>query len=104
MSPWPPCSAKTAENSADPTNSQHTMAVVFAVRNVDCLRFSRSSFDWRMWRMPGTTVPRKVPPIAAATSIDANASPSYQPRRKPPIAPTRLHHHTSRAYFAITAR
>ena len=34
---WPPCSANTAENSAEPTKSQHTIAVVFAVRNVDLL-------------------------------------------------------------------
>ena len=39
ISAWPPCSANTAENSAEPTKSQQTMAVVFAVRNVDSLRF-----------------------------------------------------------------
>src|SRR3954454_8200039 len=39
----PPSSANTAENSAEPTNSQHTMAVVFAVRNTDCLMRSQSS-------------------------------------------------------------
>ena len=75
ISPWPPCSAKTAENSAEPTNSQHTMAVVFAVRNVDCFRLSRSSFDLRKCQRPGTTVPRKAPPIEAATSIDERGSP-----------------------------
>ena len=32
ISPWPPCSANTAEKSAEPTNSQHTIAVVLAVR------------------------------------------------------------------------
>src|SRR2546425_12212306 len=43
ISPWPPCSANTAENSAEPTKSQHTIAVVFAVRNVDSLTLRRSS-------------------------------------------------------------
>ena len=47
ISPCPPWSAKTEENRAEPTNSQHTMAVVLAVRNVDCFRFSRSSLDRR---------------------------------------------------------
>ena len=37
INPWPPCKAKTAENSAEPMNSQHTIAVVFAVRNVASL-------------------------------------------------------------------
>ena len=32
MSSWPPSSAKAAEKMLDPTNSQHTMALVLAVR------------------------------------------------------------------------
>ena len=75
MSAWPPCSANTAENSAEPTKSQHTMAVVLAVRKVDCLRFSRSSGESRRCQRPGTTVPRNVPPIEPATSSDARVSP-----------------------------
>ena len=39
----PPRIANTPENSAEPTNSQHTMAVVFAVRNTACLVRSQSS-------------------------------------------------------------
>src|ERR671924_791354 len=57
ISDWPPCSANTAEKSADPTKSQHTIAVVFAVRNVDSLRLRRSSDETRRYQRPGTTVP-----------------------------------------------
>ena len=40
---WPPRMAKTPENNAEPTNSQHTMAVVLAVRNTASLvRFQSS--------------------------------------------------------------
>ncbi len=101
---WPPCRANTAENSAEPTKSQHTMAVVFAVRNVACLRFSRSSGDFRRYQIPGITVPVKVPPIEAATTSDATSSPSYQPSPTPTTTPSRLHHHTAFGYRAITAR
>ncbi len=39
----PPRMANTPENSAEPTNSQHTMAVVLAVRNTASLvRFQSS--------------------------------------------------------------
>ena len=41
----PPSSANTAEKSADPTNSQHTMAEVRAVRNTDS--FIRCHVSWR---------------------------------------------------------
>ena len=42
-SAWPPRMANTPENSAEPTNSQHTMAVVLAVRNTASLvRFQSS--------------------------------------------------------------
>src|SRR4030095_1501894 len=44
---WPPCNANTAENSAEPTKSQHPLAVVFAVRNVDSLTFWRSYGEGR---------------------------------------------------------
>src|SRR5213593_1385802 len=104
ISDWPPCSAKTAEKSAEPTNSQHTIAVVLAVRNVACLRFSRSSGDVRRYQIPGITVPVKVPPIEAATTSDATSSPSYQPSPTPTTTPSRLHHHTAFGYRAITAR
>ena len=68
ISDWPPCSANTAEKSAEPTNSQQTIAVVFAVRKVACLRFSRSSREERRFQIPGTTVPTKVAPMNAETS------------------------------------
>src|SRR2546427_6056340 len=103
ISDWPPCSANTAENSAEPTKSQHTMAVVFAVRNVACFRFARSSGDVRRYQSPGITVPVKVPPIEAATMRDATSSPSYQPSATPTTTPRRLHHHTAFGYFAMTA-
>ena len=41
----PPSSAKAAEKMAEPTNSQHTMALVFAVRNT--LSFSTVMLNWR---------------------------------------------------------
>ena len=95
ISPWPPCSANTAENSAEPTNSQHTMAVVLAVRNVDSFRFRRSSGGARRYQRPGTTVPRKAPPIEAATSSDIQAPrPATSRARTPRAAPTRVHHQT----------
>ena len=93
-SPWPPCSANTAEKSAEPTKSQQTMAVVFAVRNVACLMFCRSSGEVLRFMSTGMTVPRSVPPIEPATSSDAKSSPSHHPSPKPMIAPTRLHHQT----------
>ena len=57
---WPPSSANTAEKSADPTNSQHTIAVVFAVRNTDSLTRCQLS-------VPAWIASRKAPaaPIAA---------------------------------------
>src|SRR5438876_7329595 len=98
ISPWPPCSANTAENSAEPTKSQHTIAVVFAVRNVDSLTLRRSSGEVLRYQRPGTTVPRSVPLIDPATSSDAKSSPSYTPSTMPTTNPTRLHRseeHTS---------
>src|SRR5262245_51799089 len=94
---WPPWSAKTAENSAEPTKSQQTMAVVLAVRKVDCFRFWRSSGDVRRYQSPGTSVPSSVPPMEPATRSDAQSSPSYQPSANPMAKPTRDHHHTGRA-------
>ncbi len=62
--PCPPRMAKTAENSAEPTNSQHTMAVVFAVRNTASLvRFQSSVRAWN--------ASRKAP--AAPTAADSVA-------------------------------
>src|SRR5215467_1867306 len=101
ISDWPPCSANTAEKSAEPTNSQHTIAVVFAVRNVACFRFVRSSCDVRRYQSPGITVPVNVPPIEAATTSEATSSPSYHPSTTPTTTPRMLHHHTGFGYFAI---
>ena len=43
--------ANTAENSAEPTNSQHTMEVVLAVRNTASLvRFQSSVRAWKASR------------------------------------------------------
>ena len=41
---WPPSSAKAAEKIAEPTNSQHTIALVLAVRNDDSLTMTPRSF------------------------------------------------------------
>ncbi len=61
---WPPRMANTAENSAEPTNSQHTMAVVLAVRNTASLvRFQSSVRAWK--------ASRKAP--AAPTAADSVA-------------------------------
>ncbi len=60
----PPRIANTPENSAEPTNSQHTMAVVFAVRNTASLvRFQSSVL--------ACTASRKAP--AAPTPADSVA-------------------------------
>ena len=56
--------ANTAENSAEPTNSQHTIAVVLAVRNTASLvRFQSSVRAWK--------ASRKAP--AAPTAADSVA-------------------------------
>src|SRR5215475_2320326 len=94
ISDWPPCSAKTAEKSAEPTNSQHTIAVVLAVRKVDSLMLRRSSAEVRKYQRPGTTVPTNVPPMEPATTSEAQSSPCHQPSETPTTKPTRLHHHT----------
>jgi hypothetical protein len=60
----PPRIAKTPENSAEPTNSQHTMAVVFAVRNT--ASFVRFQSSVRAWKAS-----RKAP--AAPTPADSVA-------------------------------
>src|SRR5205814_2727081 len=95
MSDWPPCSANTAEKSAEPTKSQQTIAVVFAVRNVDSFMLRRSSGETRRYHRPGTTVPTSVPAMEPATSSEAQSSPSYHPSAMPMTKPTRLHHQTA---------
>src|SRR4051812_37762594 len=40
---WPPSNANAAEKIAEPTNSQHTIALVFAVRKEDSLMMPPSS-------------------------------------------------------------
>src|SRR5438876_194088 len=87
-----------------PTKSQNTIAVVFAVRNVDSLTLRRSSGEVLRYQRPGTTVPRSVPLIDPATSSDAKSSPSYTPSTMPTTNPTRLHHSTGRMNRDITAR
>ncbi|MCY1295256.1 hypothetical protein D9M70_445860 [compost metagenome] len=64
ISAWPPSMAKTAENKAEPTKSQHTMAVVFAVRNT--ASFVRFQLSVRAWNAS-----RKAP--AAPTAADSVA-------------------------------
>src|SRR3954471_21687856 len=50
-SAWPPRIANTAENNAEPTNSQHTIDVVLAVRNTASLvRFQSSVRAWNASR------------------------------------------------------
>ena len=95
-SAWPPCRANTAENRAEPTKSQHTMAVVLAVRNVDSFRLRRSSSEVGSRRRPGPTVPASVPPMAAETSRAMGEAPRHHPSPAPATAPARDHHPTSR--------
>ena len=64
ISAWPPRMAKTAEKSAEPTKSQQTMAVVFAVRNT--ASFVRFQLSVRAW-----SASRKAP--AAPTAADSVA-------------------------------
>ena len=47
MISWPPSSANAAEKIDEPTNSQQTIAVVFAVRNDDSLMMSQRSASVR---------------------------------------------------------
>ncbi len=61
---WPPRMAKTAENRAEPTNSQQTMDVVFAVRNTASLMRSNVS-------VPALQAMRNAP--AAPTAADSVA-------------------------------
>ena len=62
--PCPPSMANTAENNAEPTNSQHTIAVVLAVRNTASLvRFQLS--------VRALKASRKAP--AAPTAADSVA-------------------------------
>jgi hypothetical protein len=61
---WPPSSANTAENSAEPTNSQQTIEVVLAVRNTASLVFLKSS-------VPACQAIRNAP--AAPTAADSVA-------------------------------
>ena len=61
---WPPSSANTAENSAEPTNSQHTIEVVLAVRN------TASLMRWK-FSVPACQAIRKAP--AAPTAADSVA-------------------------------
>src|ERR687892_2246194 len=65
---WPPCSANTAEKSAEPMKSQQTIAVVFAVRETDSLMFCQSSGEVRTCQNQGTSVPAKVAPRDAETN------------------------------------
>ena len=44
MTSCPPSSANAAEKMPEPTNSQHTIALVLAVRNDDSLTIDPSSF------------------------------------------------------------
>ncbi len=100
---WPPCNANTAENRAEPTNSQQTIAVVFAVRNVASLIFCRSSGEVLRLMNPGTSVPKNVAPRDPDT-INSTKSACAQPSAMPPIAPARLHHQQLRGYFTMIAR
>ena len=60
----PPKIAKTAENNAEPTNSQHTIEVVLAVKNTASLMRSR-------FRVPALHAIKKAP--AAPTAADSVA-------------------------------
>src|SRR3981081_3932658 len=61
---WPPRIANTAENNAEPTNSQHTMAVVLAVRNTASLvRFQSSVRAWNA-RMKAPAAPTAADSVA----------------------------------------
>jgi hypothetical protein len=94
----PPCSANTAENSAEPTKSQHTIAVVLAVRNVDslrlrssCLRVSRSQTTAR----PCRRTPRRATPTRAASRVAA-----HQPSATPTMTPDQARPQRAARYLA----
>ena len=52
ISSWPPSSANAAEKMPEPTNSQHTMALVLAVRNDDSFMIRPNSFSVRASTTP----------------------------------------------------
>ena len=102
----PPCSANTAENSAEPTNSQHTIAVVLAVRKVDCSqRADQAAVDSKKSQIQGAAVPTKRPP-SAPEMIMVIVSPrsDIEPSDAPTMSPTRLAHSVSRRYFCVARR
>ena len=57
MSSCPPSRANAAEKMAEPTNSQHTIALVLAVRNDDSLMMVPNSLN-----VPPMTDPENGPP------------------------------------------
>ena len=59
MISWPPSSAKDAEKIEEPTKSQHTIAVVLAVRKDDSLTMPPTSFTVVKTALP-------FPPLSAA--------------------------------------
>src|SRR5262245_51241475 len=63
-SDWPPSTANTAEKSAEPTNSQQTIDVVLAVRNIDSL--TRCQLSVRAWiaRMNAPAAPTAADSVA----------------------------------------
>ena len=82
MSPCPPCSAKTPENSAEPMKSQQTIAVVFAVRKTDCLIFFQSSFDFGATK-EGNRVAREYASSETPRRAQSRRSPRCQLRTNP---------------------
>ncbi|MBA7475906.1 hypothetical protein ES707_11281 [subsurface metagenome] len=70
----PPRMANTAENSAEPTNSQHTIAVVLAVRNTASLvRFQSRVRAWSA-RMKAPAAPTAADSVAVVMPNRITAS------------------------------
>ena len=65
MSACPPRSANAAEKMDDPTNSQHTIAVVFAVRNTDSL----STLHLNCRYAPVRSIAPAAPSAAASVGV-----------------------------------
>src|SRR3954453_19266011 len=62
ISSWPPSSANAAEKIPEPTNSQHTIALVLAVRKHDSLISPPNSRVVRPRTVPADAPARRSPP------------------------------------------
>ena len=98
---WPPSSANTAENSAEPTNSQHTIAS--SSRSGIDSPLPMRCFDLRSRQNHGAAMPANRPP-SAPEMTRVMTSPRSVPSEAPMTRPTRLAHRRRFACIFRTRR